>query len=161
MRSVASALSRPTQQGAGCTSGETRPSLLQRTCACGGSATLGGECEACKTKKLLGQQVQPKLTIGSPHDAYEQEADRVAEQVMRMPDHGAQLHEKARSGIAPQRVARMPLLQRESQGDSQPPAEPAKPAGDAKPAAPAATTAPAAAAKPDVSVLSMDGRPAT
>ena len=127
MRSVASALSRPTQQGAGCTSGETRPSLLQRTCACGGSATLGGECEACKTKKLLGQQVQPKLTIGSPHDAYEQEADRVAEQVMRMPDHGAQLHEKARSGIAPQRVARMPLLQRESQGDSQPPAEPAKP----------------------------------
>jgi len=30
--------------------------------------------------------VQRKLVIGSPNDRYEQEADRVAEQVMRMPD---------------------------------------------------------------------------
>src|SRR5207248_7886018 len=30
--------------------------------------------------------LQPKLTIGAPNDAYEQEADRVAERVMRMPD---------------------------------------------------------------------------
>ena len=30
--------------------------------------------------------VQPKLTIGAPNDHYEQEADRVAEQVMRMPE---------------------------------------------------------------------------
>ena len=30
--------------------------------------------------------VQAKLTIGSPNDKYEQEADRVAEQVMRMPE---------------------------------------------------------------------------
>jgi Domain of unknown function (DUF4157) len=30
--------------------------------------------------------VQAKLTVGEPDDAYEQEADRVAEQVMRMPD---------------------------------------------------------------------------
>jgi outer membrane biosynthesis protein TonB len=29
---------------------------------------------------------QPKLTIGQPNDIYEQEADRVAEQVMRMPE---------------------------------------------------------------------------
>jgi len=29
--------------------------------------------------------LQAKLKIGSPHDIYEQEADRVAEQVMRMP----------------------------------------------------------------------------
>jgi hypothetical protein len=30
--------------------------------------------------------IQPKLTIGAPGDAFEQEADRVAEQVMRMPE---------------------------------------------------------------------------
>jgi hypothetical protein len=30
--------------------------------------------------------LQTKLTVGKPNDSYEQEADRVAEQVMRMPD---------------------------------------------------------------------------
>ncbi|MDH5181208.1 MAG: DUF4157 domain-containing protein [Gammaproteobacteria bacterium] len=33
--------------------------------------------------------VQAKLTIGQPNDKYEQEADRVADQVMRMPDSAA------------------------------------------------------------------------
>jgi hypothetical protein len=31
-------------------------------------------------------EIQPKLTVSQPGDPYEQEADRVAEQVMRMPD---------------------------------------------------------------------------
>jgi len=30
--------------------------------------------------------IQAKLTIGAPNDIYEQEADRVADQVMRMPE---------------------------------------------------------------------------
>ena len=30
--------------------------------------------------------IQPKITIGQPNDKYEQEADRVAEQVMKMPE---------------------------------------------------------------------------
>ena len=30
--------------------------------------------------------IQPKLVVGAPNDRYEQEADRVADQVMRMPD---------------------------------------------------------------------------
>lgn len=34
--------------------------------------------------------LQPKLVIGSPDDEYEREADRVADQVMRMPDPVAQ-----------------------------------------------------------------------
>jgi hypothetical protein len=34
----------------------------------------------------LGNFIQPKLTIGQPNDRYEQEADRVADQVMRMPE---------------------------------------------------------------------------
>src|SRR5690554_7559785 len=32
--------------------------------------------------------VQPKLTVGSPDDPYEREADAMADQVMRMPEPG-------------------------------------------------------------------------
>ncbi len=52
--------------------------MLQRkpNCACGGG------CPRCKAEASL----QPKLKINQPNDRYEQEADRVAEQVMRMPE---------------------------------------------------------------------------
>lgn len=74
--------------------------LLQRKCECGNAAGLTGECEDCHRRKLTGDRrkdpdavtapvlhnwIQPKLTIGEPNDQYEQEADRVADQVMRMP----------------------------------------------------------------------------
>ena len=36
--------------------------------------------------QAFGRMIQAKLQISQPDDAYEQEADRVAEQVMRMPD---------------------------------------------------------------------------
>lgn len=36
-------------------------------------------------------QIQPKLTVNAPGDVYEQEADRAAEQVMRMPEPVRQL----------------------------------------------------------------------
>jgi len=35
---------------------------------------------------VVREQIQAKLKIGQPNDIYEQEADRVAEQVMRMPE---------------------------------------------------------------------------
>ena len=56
----------------------TGATVLQRkpTCACGGG------CPHCQDHAAI----QPKLKIGEPNDKYEQEADRVAEQVMRMPD---------------------------------------------------------------------------
>jgi hypothetical protein len=60
--------------------------LVQRKCACGGSSGLTGSCSECEKKKLLGQPLQTKLRINEPGDEYEQEADRVAEHVMRMPD---------------------------------------------------------------------------
>ena len=41
---------------------------------------FGGACHTCPPR------VQAKLKIGQPGDKYEQEADRVAEQVMRMPE---------------------------------------------------------------------------
>jgi Domain of unknown function (DUF4157) len=57
---------------------------LQRKCACGGTPGPTGECEACK-KKRLG--LQTKLKINQPGDIYEQEADRIADQVMAAPTH--------------------------------------------------------------------------
>ena len=39
---------------------------------------------------LRSPQLQAKLAIGQPYDKYEQEADRVAEEVMRMPEQGLQ-----------------------------------------------------------------------
>jgi hypothetical protein len=52
---------------------------LQRQCACGGSVGSGGECAACEESRL---PLQAKLTINKPGDAYEQEADRIAADVM-------------------------------------------------------------------------------
>lgn len=60
--------------------------LLQRQCACGGTSNLTGTCSECEKKKMLGQSLQTKLQINEPGDEYEREADRVAAQVMRMPD---------------------------------------------------------------------------
>ncbi len=54
--------------------------LLQRACSCGGSPGTSGKCASCEAEEKLG--IQPKLTIGAPNDAYEQEADRVADQVV-------------------------------------------------------------------------------
>jgi hypothetical protein len=47
------------------------------------TSSVSGECEACSNKKLVG--LQTKLRINEPGDAYEQEADRVANQVLARP----------------------------------------------------------------------------
>ncbi len=53
--------------------------VLQRKCAgCGNHTVAGGECSECKKKGHL----QTKLNVGSAGDVYEQEADRVADQVL-------------------------------------------------------------------------------
>ena len=59
------------------------PGILQRKCACGGSAGLTGQCTECRSNRLIGKPLQAKLRINQPGDEYEREADRVAEQVMR------------------------------------------------------------------------------
>ena len=60
--------------------------VLQRKCACGaGASGLTGECEECSKKKMV--RLQTKLRINEPGDAYEQEADRVAEQVLAQRAH--------------------------------------------------------------------------
>src|SRR5688572_7843870 len=53
---------------------------VQRKCSCGGQGGPGPGSEEKRRREL-----QMKLTVGAPHDAYELEADHVAGQVMRMP----------------------------------------------------------------------------
>jgi Domain of unknown function (DUF4157) len=64
--------------------------FVQRKCACGGSSGLTGFCSECEKNKLLGKPMQTKLRINESGDEYEKEADRAAEQVMRMPEPGKQ-----------------------------------------------------------------------
>jgi Domain of unknown function (DUF4157) len=57
--------------------------VLQRKCACGsGTSSLTGECEECRKKKMLG--LQTKLRVSEPGEVSEKEADRVADQMLRM-----------------------------------------------------------------------------
>jgi len=58
--------------------------LLQRKSLC----PCDGGCPRCSGV------IQPKLTIGRHDDEYEEEADRVADQVMRMPDPHVQRQEE-------------------------------------------------------------------
>ena len=58
--------------------------VLQRKCTCGAGAP-GSTGEWAESSKKLG--LQTKLRINEPGDAYQQEADRVAEQVLAKPAH--------------------------------------------------------------------------
>jgi hypothetical protein len=74
-----------------------RSFLLQRKCACGAEACgLTGDCSDC-SNKIAG--LQTKLRINELGDACEQEADRVAEQVLAEPAHS----EVSRSPLRVQR----------------------------------------------------------
>ncbi|MCC6141150.1 MAG: hypothetical protein IT389_11130, partial [Nitrospira sp.] len=79
--------------------------MLQRACACGGSAGFGGECEECKSKKLIGGAMQAKLRISEPGDEFEQEADRVADQVMQNPGSGTASWLRSPYGLVQRRVS--------------------------------------------------------
>ena len=57
--------------------------LLQRECSCGSRSELTKDCSLCQEKQLLVETLQTKLRINQSGERYEQEADRVAEQVLR------------------------------------------------------------------------------
>jgi hypothetical protein len=63
------------------------PRLLQRKCACGGTAGLSGKCEERSKEKRFG--LQTKLKVNKPGDIYEREADRITDQVLATPTHHA------------------------------------------------------------------------
>ena len=64
------------------TSQSTNPPLSFSTIQRKPSCPCGGGCPKCKDAFLI----QPKLKISEPGDNYEQEADRLADEIMRMPD---------------------------------------------------------------------------
>lgn len=53
-----------------------------------GHCACGGGCPRC-TKESTHARIQTKLNISTPGDAREQEADRIADQIMRMPESHA------------------------------------------------------------------------
>lgn len=57
--------------------------ILQRKCACGSSAGSTGSCAECQSRQE--GILQTKLKISETGDRYEQEADRVADQVLAVP----------------------------------------------------------------------------
>ena len=81
---------------------------------------------------LRGPSLQPKLTIGQPNDKYEQEADRVADEVMRMPEsriqRQAEEEEEELIQTKPSAEQITPLVQRQMEEEEEP--IQAKPAGD-------------------------------
>jgi hypothetical protein len=79
--------------------------VIQRKCACGGG------CPSCaaETDNL---KLQTKLAVSSPGDVFEQEADTVADQVMRMPDPTLQRQRLNGS------TAQQPVITRKANGDA-------------------------------------------
>ncbi|WP_347275084.1 DUF4157 domain-containing protein [Candidatus Kuenenia sp.] len=74
--------------------------VIQRKCACSGSGA------SCADKEEELGEIQMKLSVGPANDVYEQEADRVAEQIMRMPDSFGQYEDnQSNVGINIQRIA--------------------------------------------------------
>ena len=69
--------------------------LLQRKASC----ACGGDCPRCKETDF-NNTIQTKLNISTPGDEHEQEADRVAEAVMRMPEPVLQRQSKNGSDIS-------------------------------------------------------------
>jgi hypothetical protein len=91
--------------------------VLQRKCACGNAASATGTCAECQQKQ--GLSLQTKLRISEPGDRYEQEADRIADQVMRMPEPVVQRQmepeEDEAEGMVQREIANRitPLVQRQ------------------------------------------------
>src|SRR5438128_816288 len=64
-------------QALGQASGRNGILMVQRKCAC------GSFCADCVSQEET-RKIQTKLTVGPAHDRHEQEADRVADQIIRM-----------------------------------------------------------------------------
>jgi len=71
----------------------------KKNCACGGG------CPKCNKKQYSSsERLQTKLQIGNPNDIYEQEADKIADQVMAVSPH-------ASISDVPARIQRLPRTQ--------------------------------------------------
>ena len=112
-------LAKPTAQAP---SLDSSPPLRQaeRTTPCSISSRacpFGGACHTCPAT------VQAKLTISQPDDKYEQEADRIADQVMRMPEPcpACGPREKEEEKVQPKSLTESitPLVQRQTEPEEE------------------------------------------
>src|SRR5215217_202888 len=78
--------------------GHTKPQLLAR------QQTLGNQAVQ---RLLCSRAIQAKLATSDPGDRYEQEAARVVEQVMRMPEPDASKETAASDQVQGVRIQRM------------------------------------------------------
>jgi len=75
--------------------------IQRKTC----DGSCGGTCPGCRQEEEMRKRVQTKLTIGPANDKYEQEADRVAGQIMRTPNTAVSTQQKRPAlGTAIQRL---------------------------------------------------------
>ena len=79
----------------------------------------GGDCAECRRN---GLGVQTKLMINEPGDKYEQQADRIADQVMRMPEPGIQ--HQVDPAEEEETIQAKPLAQRRAANQTTPISEP-------------------------------------
>ncbi len=61
-------------------------STVQRACACATSARVSDQRTGGADERRLEDGLQPKLKVNPPNDRYEQEADSLADTVMRLPE---------------------------------------------------------------------------
>ncbi len=73
------------RQTLGLANGQHGIAAVQGKCDCGNHTMGGGECQECRKTKRFG--LQTKLNVNEPGDIYEQEADRIADQVIAAPAH--------------------------------------------------------------------------
>ncbi len=74
-------------------------SKIQRACHCGGT------CAGCASKGTEDPRIQAKLSVGPVNDVYEQEADQIADHVMRIPDASKSMIDRPTGGFNIQRIA--------------------------------------------------------
>src|SRR5919199_2087942 len=94
--------------------------ILQRKCACGKQSAGGGECAECGKKNQFLQR--RAIHVSEPGDRYEQEADRIADLVMRMPEPTAKPQvESEKEGILQRKAIANSItpLQASSTGQNQ------------------------------------------
>ena len=68
---------------------------------------------------VLASAIQPKLTIGQPNDKYEQEADRVADQVVRASSVQRGVQKKCTGCEQEEKISKKPLIRRMDQEEEQ------------------------------------------
>jgi hypothetical protein len=66
-----------------------------------------GSSEQGSFAPVLHELIQPKLTVGAPNDKYEQEADRVADQVVQMSNSQSSMESPGRRSNLPLNIQRL------------------------------------------------------